>query len=109
MNIFSRQRRIACACLWTPIAAVLVFVLAVVIRTAVIEDPFHIDPLSNDEVSLIAPSDNVKLEWAKRLGDAIKIKTISYNESHVSSDELKQLHELIIESFPAIHSSEFIQ
>lgn len=109
MTLFSRQRRIACACLWTPIAAVLVFILAVVIRTAVVEDPFHLEPLSDDEVSLIAPSDNVKLEWARRLGDAIKIRTISYNDSHISSDEFKQLHELIIESFPAIHSSEFIQ
>lgn len=51
----------------------------------------------------------LKLEWAKRLGQAIQIKTVSFNETDLSLDELLELHNFIQDQYPAIHSADYIR
>jgi hypothetical protein len=64
--------------------------------------------LTDDEAVFIKPDESLKLEWAKRLGRAIQIKTISFNESTLSFDQLIQIHKFIQDNYPAIHNVDFI-
>lgn len=104
-----RQRCIACTCLLFPIVFIVCLIAGILINTAFVKERFERRILSNNPPVFIEADADLKLTWAKRLGDAIKIKTISYNDSAQSFDELAQIQNFIQEKYPSIHSSDYIE
>lgn len=72
------------------------------------KDKFERMKLSDEVVELVNPDDATKLAWAKKLGDAIKIPTVSRSETDQNVEEINNLHAYLKSKFSAVFSSEHV-
>jgi carboxypeptidase PM20D1 len=102
------QKRAACTLVWTPIVLFLLFIIGLLIRTALIESPFALKRLSEDSPKFMNLSSSLKLVMAERLGRAIQIRTISINETTLNTTALAEMHSLLTSTFDRVFKSDFI-
>ena len=48
----------------------------------------------------------MKIERAKRLGNAIKIKTVSFSPGNQTKEALEEINKYIVDNYPKLHSPE---
>ena len=93
----------------TPLAFLVLFFIALAIRTALLkEGPFVLQKLDHNPDFLNLSRNEIK-EMSKRLGDAIKIPTISYNQTSLSTTELGKFHEYLRKTFPKVFDTPWIE
>ena len=93
----------------TPLAFLVLFFIALAIRTALLKDsPFVLQKLDHNPDFLNLSRNEIK-EMSKRLGDAIKIPTISYNQTSLSTTELGKFHEYLRKTFPKVFDTPWIE
>ena len=68
------------------------FISGIAIRAALLEDPFELKTLDENPSFLDLSSQEI-LETAQRLGEAIRIQTVSYNETVLNITALELFHE----------------
>lgn len=102
------QKRICCTLIWTPIVVVLGLLITLLIKAAIVEERFHLKQLSDDSPDLIGAGQEEQLEWAKLLGGAVKLQTVSTEENQPSVQELLNLLTYLHESFPGVFKSEHV-
>ena len=103
-----KQRYVLCGLLILPVVFLVCLIIGILIKTAVEKERFQriiLDP----NPSLIKSNQSVIWQRARTLGEAIKMKTISHNQTWQNTEELIRLHEFISKSYPHLHSSPFIQ
>eukprot|EP00096_Caligus_rogercresseyi_P012126 TRINITY_DN4996_c0_g1_i1.p1 TRINITY_DN4996_c0_g1~~TRINITY_DN4996_c0_g1_i1.p1 ORF type:complete len:606 (+),score=118.81 TRINITY_DN4996_c0_g1_i1:172-1989(+) len=106
------SRRTICCCssfFCIPLLTLLGLGLALVFNAFMIQDPFSLDLSIIEESgglpSFVQPSHDVRYERARRLGDAIKFKTISYGDNDSETGEILEFHSFLQKTFPVIHES----
>ena len=105
----TRKKKYAVGCvLLSPLVFLLFLAIGLMINAAVVNEKYqrlNLDPTP----SFIDANQSVIWERAERLGAAIKIKTISYNQTWQNMDELSKLNTFITNTYPYVHNSEFIE
>lgn len=89
----------------------IVFLLfaAVLIKGLTGQDKFKRMELSQQEIALINPKNETTLDWAKKLGGAIKFPTVSRNETDQNVQDIENLHEYLKTQFLTVFSSENVE
>lgn len=89
----------------------IVFLLfaAVLIKGLTGQDKFKRMELSQQEIALINPKNETTLDWAKKLGGAIKFPTVSRNETDQNVQDIENLHEYLKTQFRTVFSSENVE
>ena len=103
-----RQRCVSCWVLWSPIILLIGIVIVLVVNASLVSDRFERLELDPSPI-LINASEEVVLARARRLGGAIKIKSISYNPGEQETDEFIRLIKYINDTYTNIRSSKFIK
>jgi len=96
------HRRLCCAAIWLPVLVLLALIATVLIRTLTMSERFELASLSEEEPVFLNPDNATRLAWARTLGGAIKIPTVSRSESDLSTEELAQLHSFLQQHFPLV-------
>ena len=104
----SKQRITACVLVWVPILLLIGLVIVLVINASLVTEKFERQQLDPSPM-LMNSSEEVILARAKRLGEAIKIKSVSYNSSKQETTELRKLIKYINDSYPNLRSTNFIK
>ena len=104
-----RQKRICCVLIWLPVLVVFILLAAVLIKGLTVKDKFERMKLSDEEVELLNPDNATQLVWAKKLGDAIKIPTVSRSETDQNVEEINNLHAYLKSRFTTVFSSENVE
>ena len=103
-----RQRCVSCWVLWSPIILLIAIVIVLVVNASLVSDRFERLELDPSPIFINA-SEEVVLARARRLGGAIKIKSISYNPGEQETDEFVKLVKYINDTYTNIRSSKFIK
>ncbi len=104
-----KQKITVCTLIWLPIAILVLLVVAILIRTALVEPRFELMRLSADPPVFMNLTDDDKLDMAKRLGEAIQLKTISIDADTQNETALALMRDLLSSKFPGVFSSDFIE
>ena len=78
-----RTKWIICGVVATPFAVLLVLIIAAMIKTAFVDDPFELMELEGVDSAKLGLSDEEMVEISARLAEAISIRTISYAEDQL--------------------------
>ena len=107
---FSRTQKILCyLAIVIPVLVIVSLVLAILINTWTVKDKFQLQRLSEDDIHFVNPSNEEATEWSEKLGGAIKIQTISWNDTDQNLEQIIDLHKFLYQSFPSVFSSEVVQ
>ena len=102
------QKCLFCAFVWLPIVAIVSLLLAVLINAASVQDRF-VRQVLDPEPSFMNLTPEKLRQQAIRLGNGLKIKTISYNQTYQEPGSMAAIKKYITDSYPKIHSSDFIK
>ena len=103
-----RQRYILCGIVLFPLVFLVFLIIGLMINAATVKEKFQrmiLDP----NPTLINANQSIIWLRARRLGEAIRYKTISYNETWQKTEELVNINDFIRKTFPGIHSAPFIE
>ena len=104
----SAKRWTWCA-ITTPLAFLALFFIGLVIRTALLkEGPFVLQKLDQNPTFLNLSRNEVEA-MSKRLGGAIQIPTISYNQTFLNTTALGKFHEYLRDTFPRVFDTPWIE
>ena len=85
-----------------------ILIIAALINTAFVTDPFELRPVSSDSFTSMDLSEETMSAAALRLSAAIAARTISYSATNLSLDATSDLLQLMEDSFPMTHAAEWI-
>ena len=103
-----RQRYAVYAALLLPVVFLVCLIIGLMINAALVEEKFQritLDP----NPSLINANKSVIWQRAERLAEAIKLKTISHNQTLQNKEELEKINEYITITYPNVHNAPFIE
>ena len=103
------QKRICCFIVWLPVSVIILLLGIVLIKALTVTERFQRIKLSSDDTGALINPDNVtKLSWARKLGDAIKIPTVSRSETDQNTDDILKLHDYLKVEFVSVFNSTFV-